>query len=69
MNCIKIDINICRVCLQSTTGRSIFSDDILEKFRFATLVHVSSSIYYNKLHQWTAIFSVPNNRIQLSIAF
>lgn len=50
MNCIKIDINICRVCLQSTTGCSIFSDDILEKFRFTTLVHVSSCIYYKKIN-------------------
>lgn len=47
---IRIDINVCRVCLQASDGVSIFSDDILEKFLFTTLVQVSVLIW-NKQKQ------------------
>lgn len=41
---IKIDINVCRVCLQSTDGISIFNDEIFDKFVFTTLVQVRLSL-------------------------
>lgn len=43
---IKIDINVCRVCLKPNTGVRIVAD-VAEKFQYATLVQVSLIIYYD----------------------
>lgn len=37
---IKIDLNVCRVCLQGKSGTIIYTGDILEKFLYTTLVQV-----------------------------
>lgn len=39
---IKIDISVCRVCLQPGHGTNIYTGDILEKFVYTTLVQVSA---------------------------
>lgn len=44
---IRIDINVCRVCLQpSDTTLNLFEGDTLEKFLFTTLVQVILIFYY-----------------------
>lgn len=43
---IKIDINVCRVCLQTGSGISLFNEfSYAEKFQYCTLLEVNYTIF------------------------
>lgn len=63
---IKIDISLCRVCMKQVPGINIYTGNILEKFKYATLVQVSelrkiSSTTYNQ--QLSSIYFIYNLHI------
>lgn len=42
---IKIDITVCRVCLKSGDGKSLFTDqDLGDKFKYVTQAKVQNAI-------------------------
>lgn len=61
---IKIDINVCRVCLKSGDGKSLFSEqDLGEKFKYVTQAKVKNAIELSRkcfefIHSFHEIYVV-----------